>query len=463
MKIKIPFGEETITAFVPDGTCVLETTPPDVLTQPDKAILEAMDHPIGCKAFREMATEKFAGPDTKACIVVSDNTRPVPYHGKDGILMPLVWQLLEVGYQKENICILIANGTHAAMSEKEIIQMLGTEPFEMGLDIINHDCRAEEELCHAGVTEGGTVALVNRRYLEADFKILTGLVESHFMAGASGGRKSVCPGIFGETGTFVFHGARLMGDKNSRDLVLEGNLVHKESLAVAKLAGVDFIINVTLDTRFRMTGVFCGDLEKAHEAAVEKLKTYVAMPFEEEFDLIITHAGFVGRNHYQAAKAGVEASYVVKKGGAVIIVANNHDQNPVGSERYYAMCALLKQIGSEAFLRVIKSEEWNFVPDQWQVQMWTKLLQKISPEDFIYFAPQLDEKDWRALPGTDGRRYVDGMAETNAQMVQSVVEAAVEDVMKRRNVTPSDIQKGTFRIVYLAEGPYAVPVKNNLN
>lgn len=459
MEIRIPFGEELLAVNVPDGTEVLESSLPEVLENPGAVLLEALKNPIASKAFGELAKEKYAGPDTRACIVVSDNTRPVPYKGENGILMPLIQQLLECGYHLENICVLIATGTHAAMSYEDIIEMIGIEPFEAGVEIINHDCRREKDLCKVGVTGGGTEAYVNRRYMEADFKILTGLVESHFMAGASGGRKSVCPGIFGETGTFIFHGPRLMADENSRDLNLEGNLVHRESLDVAKMAGVDFIVNVTLDKDFHITGVFCGELEKAHEAAVEKLKTYVAIPFEEEYDLIITHAGFVGRNHYQAAKSGVEASYAIKEGGAVVMLANNHDRNPIGSDRYLAMCALLKQVGAEGFNRAIKSPEWTFLPDQWQVQMWTKLFRKVELKDFIYYAPQLDAKDWRCLPGVDGSCYVRGDAKTDGERAASVVEAAVKAVMEQRKVTAEDVQTGKFRIAYLAEGPYAVPMK----
>lgn len=463
MEIKVPFGAELLHVNVPDGTDVLETTSPEIIEEPKQALLEALEHPIASKPFKTLAKEKCWGADARACIVVSDNTRPVPYKGENGILMPLIQQLVECGFRVENICVLIATGTHAAMPYEDIIEMIGIEPFEAGVEIVNHDCRREKDLCKVGVTEGGTEAYVNRRYVEADLKILTGLVESHFMAGASGGRKSVCPGIFGETGTFIFHGPALMADENSRDLNLVGNKVHQESLAVAKMAGVDFSVNVTLDKDFHMTGVFCGELEKAHEAAVEKLKTYVAIPFEEEYDLILTHAGFVGRNHYQAAKSGVEASYAIREGGAVVMLANNHDKNPIGSDRYLAMCALLKQIGAEGFNRAIKSPDWTFIPDQWQVQMWTKLFKKVAMKDFIYFAPQLDDRDWRSLPGTDGRKYVSAEAKTEGEMAKSVMEAAIADIMKERKVTEADVAAGKFRIAYLAEGPYAVPVKEFKN
>ena len=458
MEISVPFGENHIPVTVPDGTAILAPSPAAALADPKKAMQDALEHPIGCVPFRELAKERAQKSDAKACIVVSDNTRPVPYRGEAGILMPLIRQLLVEGFRPENICILIATGTHSAMPEDEIVKMLGKEPFEAGVTIVNHDCREESGLCSVGTTKRGTVAKINRRYVEADLKILTGLVESHFMAGASGGRKSVCPGIFGEAGTFVFHGPELMLDPNSRDLNLDGNKVHEESLEVARLAGVDFIVNVTLDSDVAITGIFCGDLEQAHEQAVEKLKGCVGVPFESEFDLILTHAGFVGRNHYQAAKAGVEASYAVRPGGSVIMLANNHDQNPIGSDRYMLCCGLLKQLGVDAFERLLKSPDWTFLPDQWQVQMWAKLFKKIAMEDFIYYAPQLTEQDWRLLPGTNGKIFL-RQEETGEIAIRNVLQAALSEQMRKRGADAEDVKRGQFKIAYLPEGPYAVPLK----
>lgn len=457
MQIILPFGEKNIPVTVPDGTDVLAPAPAAALPDPAAALQHALAHPIGCAPLREIAAEKHAAGGRLACIVVSDNTRPVPYKGKDGLLLPLLQLLQDCGWQREEICILIACGTHAPMNRMEIEQMLGREPYEMGIRIENHNCRADD-LVDVGVTARGTAAKINPLYAHADLKILTGLVESHFMAGASGGRKSVCPGIFGEQGTFVFHGPALMADENARDLQLEGNPVHEESLAVAKMAGADFIVNVTLDGQFRPTGIFCGALEQAHLAAVEKLKASVGIPFDGEYDLVITHAGFVGRNHYQAAKAAVEASYCVKPGGAVILAANNHDRNPLGSERYVHCCGMLRRFGAKGFLQAITAPGWTFLPDQWQVQMWARLFGKIRMEDLIYFAPQLTAADFEHLPGTDGSRYRPEGLMGNAA-VAAVVENAVAAVLKKRGATEEDVRTGRFRIAYLAEGPYAVPMK----
>ena len=185
--------------------------------------------------------------------------------------------------------------------------------------------------------------------------------------------------------------------------MLDGNPVHDESLSVAKLAGADFILNVTLNSRFEITGIFCGDLELAHKAAVEYLKSYVGIPIDEPYDFVITHGGFVAQNHYQAAKAAVAAISAVKPDGVLLQVANNYDQMVMGSERYRVVLSILKLLGAERFEKLLFSDVWKFVPDQWQVQLWARVFRHMDVRNYIYYAPQLDDKDWRDIPGEDGK------------------------------------------------------------
>ncbi|MCX7774722.1 MAG: nickel-dependent lactate racemase [Spirochaetaceae bacterium] len=476
IEIEIPFGDRGVStgnnfsgrilARLPEGSEILRMAEPEPLNDPASSLCEALARPIGSKSLAAIAAEKMIRAHASkriphACIVVSDNTRPVPYKGPNGILMPVIRTLLSVGFAPQDICILVATGTHRAMTRSELETMLGIEPFELGLEVVLHDCHDETGLVYIGTTARGTVAKINRRYVEADLKILTGLVESHFMAGASGGRKAICPGIFGEQGTFIFHSAALMAHPNARDLQLEGNPVHEESLAVAKMAGVDFIVNVTIDGSFRITGIFCGDLEAAHTAAVARLKSYVGIPVKQQYDLVVTHGGFVAVNHYQAAKAAVASIGALKAGGSLILVANNSDPNPVGSDRYRTVLAMLKLVGAEALDRALSSPDWPFIPEQWQVQEWAKVFKHISMQDFIYFAPQLDSRDWRDLPGIDGRILLSSQsahAKPSANDIPAIIDAAVANFLKKRNFTLADVASGRCRIAYLADGPYGIPI-----
>ncbi len=127
------------------------------------------------------------------------------------------------------------------------------------------------------------------------------------MAGLSGGRKSVCPGLVDKRTIEKFHSPAFLESPLAQNLILEGNPCHEESLAIARTVGVDFIVNATLDKDLRPTGIFAGELVAAHQAAAALVRDYVSVPVEREYDIVITHGGYVGRNHYQAVKAAHNA------------------------------------------------------------------------------------------------------------------------------------------------------------
>ena len=271
--------------------------------------------------------------------------------------------MLANGVKKANLTVLVANGTHRALCTRELMEMLDPRVFDNGIRVLNHDCRGDD-LVYLCKTSRGSDIYINSLYLKADLKILTGLVESHFMAGVSGGRKSVCPGLIGESSTCVFHGPHLLDSPNARDLVLEGNPVHEESLEVAEAAGADFIVNVTLNSRLELTGVFAGGLRAAHESAVRHLSRYVLIPLERKYDLVVTHAGFVGVNHYQAAKAAVVATRPCET------APHGHDadpQTPFLGAQIQDCPSPAEDVGGERFTKLIFSK-LGFHPDQWQVR-----------------------------------------------------------------------------------------------
>ena len=227
---------------LPDNTFIAHMATPKRVENVEEELNKALLAPINSKSLIEIATEKKSKKSgAKACIVVSDNTRPVPYKGKDGILIPIIDTLTKAGYQDSDITILVATGMHRAMGDNELRAMIDERVFERGIRIVNHDADDKDSLTFVGKTQRGTDAFIDSLYMSSDLKILTGLVESHFMAGASGGRKSICPGLIGKESTYIFHGPELMADSMSRDLVIKGNPVHEESLAVAANKAFEFL------------------------------------------------------------------------------------------------------------------------------------------------------------------------------------------------------------------------------
>lgn len=454
-KVTVPFTSETASVEFPIACDLLQMSGAEALEDPRKAILAALDAPIGAPSLREVVQEKLEKkPDrkAKAVIVISDNTRPVPYTGESGILVPIVNVLLEEGVRKEEITVLVATGTHRGLSDEELRKMLDQEIFVKEIRIVNHDCRDEDQLEYLGNTTRGTQIFIDSCYMQADIKILTGLVESHFMAGASGGRKSICPGLIGEKGTFVFHGADMLDNPNSSDLVLEGNPCHDEALEVAKTAGADFIVNVTLDNEFRVSGVFAGDLEKAHEAAVSQVKEHIGVSHTKKYDVVITHAGLVGINHYQVAKTGTVAMKVVKPDGYVIVAGDTTDAaNSVGALTYRTTLQLLKLIGPEKFMSLIKSDEWEFIPEQWQVQMWCRLFSVIPMDHFYFYSPQFSAEQYEGCPGVPGSQFVKRTGFSEG--MEDFYRGALIDAAERLGKALEELS-----VCFLLDGPYGIPL-----
>ena len=452
-EILFDFGRHQVPIRVPDQADILRMGKAEALKDPEADIREALRHPLGSPSLTQITRQKIQEKsNAQAVVVISDDTRPVPYTGEAGILFPLIEELLHAGLNASQISLLVATGTHHAMSDLTLRELLDPRVLALNLSITNHDCRDRSQLVPVGNTEIGGEIFLNRRYVQSDIKILTGLVESHFMAGASGGRKSICPGLLAERSIHILHGASILSSPKAADLVLEENPVHEEALAVAKMAGCDFIVNVTLDANYQPTGIFCGDLEKAHREAVDKLKTYAAIPCNNRYDLVLTQSGYAGINHYQAAKAALVCTGVLEKEGICILAASHPDTDPIGSSNYKSMMKMLGELGSEAFLDTILNPDWTFVPDQWEAQMWTRLFRITSPENLFYCTLEIQESDFAWLPGTDARVFVPGAKDMKV-LVETALDKAVTQLQERLGRQPA--------IAVLPDGPYGIPLSTS--
>ena len=449
-KIFFNLGHKRFPVQIPDYAEVLRMGKTRAIPNPQDAIFNALKSPINSPSLEEITWKKLrSNPGAEAVIVISDNTRPVPYSGESGILFPIIDEMIRAGLPPRQIRLLLATGTHRAMEERELRKMLDPRILALNLVVINHDSRNRNDLIKICRTEYGGDIFVNRIYIESDIKILTGLVESHFMAGVSGGRKSICPGLISEASTHALHSGPILHSPRSRDLMLDGNPVHEEALRVARAAGCDMAVNVTLDSDFKLTGIFAGDLEKAHRAAFDKLCAYAAIPFQKKYDLAITHAGFVGVNHYQAAKGALVCVPLVKKDSICILGAHHTDKDPIGGENYKRMLKLLGKVGPEKFIQSILDPSWSFVPEQWEVQMWTRLLEKIFPQNLVYSCLEIPDRDFAWLPGTNARTLVP-KTESLEKLMNQTIAWAVDRQKNRLSHDP--------RIVVLPDGPYGIPL-----
>ena len=444
--IEMEFGANKLALRVPEHAEVLSLPAVEALADPAAALRRGLQEPTGCAALSTVVRNKVAAvSNPTAVIVISDNTRPVPYRD---ILPPILDILRREGVA--DIVLLVAAGTHRGLTESELRGILPPGALAADVRVVNHDCTARESLRCIGRTARGTDAWVNALYLDAHIKILTGLVEPHFMAGFSGGRKSICPGLIGLAATHVFHGAEMMMDPRADSLILEDNPCHQEALEVARLAGCDFLVNVTIDRHKRVSGIFCGDMEAAHALACVRAAETNVIPISREYDLVITHAGFAGINHYQAAKAACEAAKAVKRGGVIIMAANHTDVHPVGGPDYRRVLPMLTELGPAGLNKRLAAPDWTFVPEQWEVQKWAQVFAKLDAmENMVYCAPGLTGAVFveHRVPGVDGGSdlVVDGELRLAVAMVQRAIDTYL-------SAAPN------AALAILADGPYGVPV-----
>ena len=448
------FGRHVLNLSLPPNCVELSMRDVPIVPDPKGAIEKAFSSPIGSPGLEEIIHKKGKSPkEMSAAIAVSDITRPVPYKGEKGILNPILSRLESSGIRKENIKIIVATGMHRPSTQEEKVEMYGEEVVQ-NYTILDHDCENNDLLESIGKTQRETNVYVNRDFFFSDLKIATGLVESHFMTGISGGRKAICPGLVDVKTIQRFHGVTYLEDPHADNLILEGNPCHEEAIEVAKTVGVDFIFNVTLDKDMRITGVFAGDLEKAHRAAFQHMKGYTAVSIEQEYDIILTHGGYVGRNHYQTAKAACGALPAIKNGGTLIIAADNRDMEPIGTPEYRSLIHLLKLQGIDRYLKIISHPDWKFTKDQWEPEVWGRVLRKIGEEGLIYCTLEISKEDYCLLPGECGldflkKKRIKPTVEMSQEMIQNAVSFAVYRY-REKSIEPT--------MAFIREGPYAVPV-----
>jgi nickel-dependent lactate racemase len=452
-EIPVDYGRYRLDIRVPPNCVILGMKEVPLISDPRAAYQEAFDHPIGCPPLAEIIrSKKKPAAELTAAVTVSDITRPVPYRGESGLLRPLLNRLEAEGISRGNITIVIGNGMHRPSTGDERVEILGEEILR-DYPVIDHDCEALPSLTFIGKSPTGGDVFVNSAFSRADLRIATGLVESHFMAGLSGGRKAICPGLVDKRTIEKFHSPAFLESPFAQNLILRQNPCHEESLAIARTVGVDFIVNTTLDRDMRLTGVFAGDLEAAHEAAADLIRETVAIPVEKEYDIVLTHGGYVGRNHYQAVKAAHNALPAIRKGGILILATDNRDEEPIGGPEYKSLLHMLKIQGADHYMRMIGAPGWRFTKDQWEPEMWAKVFRKIDEERFFYCTHTIPRETYDLLPGLCGLDCLAGEdcsdpVRTVREMVETALRFAVADYRKK-GVEPS--------VAFIREGPYAIP------
>src|SRR5438093_13018657 len=320
MRLRLDYGDHGLDVDLPDDrVTVIEPVFKPALADAHGALTAALRAPIGRDALRSLVR---AGQ--KIAISVCDITRAQP---RREMLQALIEEM--PGVRDEDITILIATGTHRTNTPAELEAMLGRDMVER-YRVVNHDSRDDRSLIGVGTTSKGVPVLLNRRWVEADFRITTGFVEPHFFAGFSGGPKMVAPGLAGLATVMTLHNAERIGHPKATWGITEGNPVHDDVREIARMTGVDFALDVTLNRDQQITAAFAGDLLQEHAAACEFARRNAMRAVDQPFDVVVTtNSGYpLDQNLYQAVKGMSAAAQIVKKGGAIICAAECRDGIP---------------------------------------------------------------------------------------------------------------------------------------
>jgi nickel-dependent lactate racemase len=357
MKVRLAYGQGHLPVELPDGlTTIIEPAHTPGLADERGAVLAALGKPTGARPLRE-----WMQPGSRVCIVFTDITRATP---NERLIPWLLDYLADV--PREDITLLNAIGTHRPNTRAELEQML-TPAVVQNYRVLNHEAENPSALVPLGATRDGTPALLNRHFVEADARIVTGFIEPHFFAGFSGGPKGIMPGVAGLQSVMSNHGARNLGDPNATFGVTTGNPIWEEMRDIALRAGPSFLLNVALNERRQITGVFAGDLLAAHRVGSEFVRQSAMQECAAPFDMVVTtNSGYpLDQNLYQGVKGMSAGARVLKPGGTLILACECREGVPANG----SFDRILRSAAGPAELLALLATPGFRRPEQWQAQL----------------------------------------------------------------------------------------------
>jgi nickel-dependent lactate racemase len=422
-KIEIAFGHRQLEITLPGGaqpTMIRKVSLPKLVDQ-QQAIRDALDHPVSAKPFRTLATGR-----QSACILICDITRPVP---NKLFLRPMIEDLIKAGVPAKKISVLVATGLHRSNEGAELEELVG-DPWVLDtVRVENHFARNDADHVDLGRTARGTPVKIDRRFLEADLRIATGLVEPHFMAGWSGGRKVIAPGVAHHETIRTFHSARFMEDPLAVQCNLAGNPLHEEQLEIVRMIGEVYALNTVLDEERDLVYVNFGEVTASHAATVQFITSSTAIPVPRRFHTVLTSsAGYpLDKTYYQTVKGMVTPMDILEPGGTLIIASECSEG--FGSAEFRSAQAKLVEIGPERFLATLKAKSFAEI-DEWQTEMQMKPMRLGHIQ---LYTTGLDGEERRI---------------TGVEMIESVEEAVRQSIEEH----------GDPAVAIIPEGPYVIPV-----
>lgn len=431
MNIGLQYGLEEIVLTVPDDSIIYKSRYKTSIKPAHVLLEESLSESFGGISLVDQIHKRKEGD---VVIVVSDFTRPIPYRE---FLPRLITFLEQNGIERSEIVLLVATGMHRPSTLSEKQNMFG-DLIANYYRIIDHECENENELQKIeGLSWSGSAVKLNKHYVQAGLRIITGLVEPHFMAGFSGGRKAICPGLVSLDTLQKFHGYEFLSHPSASNGVLEDNPCHLENTSIARMCPPDFAVNIVLDNHKRVNAIISGELFESHHKAVEYVRNACCPEVKNVADLAITSSGGypLDATFYQSVKGLVNCLPALKDNGEIIAFGSCSEG--IGSPEYTSL--LKKYSGNyRQFIHDISNSS-PFIKDQWQLQMQIRVLEKAGLENLHFYTSGINQSELSLLSVQPHSIPADRIAAS----IQLQIDQAVKEKKQ---------------IAIFPEGPYCSPV-----
>jgi nickel-dependent lactate racemase len=308
----LSYGTSHEEISIPDSFHPDWIAPADVPAVPDplEEVNRALSNPLGGIDLSEFSSSN------SVAIAINDKTRPVPHHL---LLPPLLHRLEEIGFLPDSISLIVATGTHLPMPLSEFPKILPQEIIGR-YKVFSHDTDAAD-LVDLGVSSRGTPIFINRRFMQANLRIVLGNIEPHHFMGFSGGVKTAAIGLAGRSTINQNHA--LLPHPQAKTGHYADNPMRQEVEEIGKRIGIHFALNAVLNNNKEIVRVIAGDPVAVMEIGIQLARSICQVSFNHDYDLVIASAGGHPKdiNLYQSQKALTHAALLTRDNGTVILLA----------------------------------------------------------------------------------------------------------------------------------------------
>jgi nickel-dependent lactate racemase len=294
-----------------------------------------LDQPIGTLPLQGIVAGK-----QRIVITFDDLTRPTPAF----TVMPwLMGELRAAGVRDENVLLMGAFGSHRAMTQTEVAMKLGQEPASR-FAWQNHN--VFENTKEVGTTSLKNRIKLNQTFLAADCKLCISGVKGHEEAGLSGGAKAVMPGVAALDTIQYNHWTILPRTKTSGTFKVFHNEVRQDMIEAARMAKVDFSVQIVMNQRRQPVGVYSGDIVWAHQAAARQAVEHYITPTVKDADIVVSNAYPVNN---QAFRAQWWFDRSLRDGGTGVLII----QHPLGNDAVHWLNSRLTGRGGKTYFDMV--------------------------------------------------------------------------------------------------------------